>query len=238
MREWRNQARIHRRSLRLVIALLLLLLSLATLYARTVVIPTQRQCQNRMFLYSPASDHVHYQWTNFKKFYYPPSELVGPPTPEREQLWDEYVPNSIVSVPYDRISELGHVNNENWWAVAPEAGGGVAAVLAVDYQLNCLSLLHRYLYKSAYKHMFNHSQVSEHRLKAQKNLCLEVLRQELTCYADPTLYLNWRNPKSQKNAAADLGSWHKCRDYDAIRDWAWSHRIYNLHVSNVLDLTV
>jgi hypothetical protein len=45
---------------------------------------------------------------------------------------------AIVSVPYSELETFRRSGDQGWWTVAPEAGGGVAAVLAVDYQLSCL----------------------------------------------------------------------------------------------------
>ena len=71
-------------------SLLSLLVSIATHMAMRWF-PSDRFCLSQMFPYSPALDAVQYSWVNFADFYYPASVLRGPPTPEREKLWDDYV---------------------------------------------------------------------------------------------------------------------------------------------------
>src|ERR1700761_7242352 len=92
METFRTRPTTRRRWLRVGLSIIFLLSSLGV-YFISNIFPTQRQCHKQMFPYSPASDHVHYKWTNLAEIYYPPSDLLGPPSLEREKKWDEYVPS-------------------------------------------------------------------------------------------------------------------------------------------------
>ena len=76
---------------------LLFNLSLISLTLSTILfilsrhfLPTQTQCLHHMYTYSPALEAIRSSWKNFADFFYPPSILRGPSTPEREAAWDEY----------------------------------------------------------------------------------------------------------------------------------------------------
>ena len=46
--------------------------------------------------------------------------------------------DGVISVPYDKITGLTKSPEGGWWPVTPIEGGGVAAVLSVHYQTNCI----------------------------------------------------------------------------------------------------
>ena len=59
--------------------------------------------------------------------------------------------------------------------------------------------------------------------------CLEVLRLNTQCNADVgvfTFYMIEGDPL----AWPELNSWHKCRNFDRVQDWAIEHSVGNMEV--------
>jgi len=54
--------------------------------------------------------------------------------------------------------------------------------------------------------------------------CLDFLRQQLMCTADVGL-VSFVWVKSQNGPVADLSTKHRCRDFEAIRDWASERQV-------------
>lgn len=57
-------------------------------------------------------------------------------------------------------------------------------------------------------------------LRSQVNQCIEVLRRELVCNFDATLYLIANANHSSKGTVPVTGNDHICRNYPKILHWA------------------
>jgi len=58
--------------------------------------------------------------------------------------------------------------------------------------------------------------------------CLDILRQQLMCTVDVgVLGQVWFQPDESKppGAFVDFNTMHKCRNFDAIRNWAEKHQL-------------
>jgi hypothetical protein len=57
--------------------------------------------------------------------------------------------------------------------------------------------------------------------------CLDILRQQLMCTVDVgVLGQVWYQPEGKTpEAFVDFNTVHKCRNFDAIRDWAEKHQL-------------
>lgn len=49
--------------------------------------------------------------------------------------------------------------------------------------------------------------------------CIEILRQQLVCTCDPTLYL-MSELRTQEGTGPVLGNTHYCRNYDKVQEWS------------------
>jgi hypothetical protein len=59
--------------------------------------------------------------------------------------------------------------------------------------------------------------------------CLDIIRQQLMCTVDVgVLGQVWYQPPDKPwQAFVDFNTMHKCRNFDAIRDWAEKHQLPN-----------
>lgn len=60
-----------------------------------------------------------------------------------------------------------------------------------------------------------------------KDHCLEVLRKNIQCTADVGLFTFYMLP-GDPLPWPELNSWHTCRNFDAVRDWALEHSVGNM----------
>lgn len=148
----------------------------------------------------------------------------------------------------------------------PTLGGGVAAVLGIHYQTNCLvcnppplinqekailsstwrhehetdvsnplsqNLIRKYIHRDTHDYSlereFDPARTPPEKLRAQVHQCFEVLRQELTCHIDTSVYLGWPDPIQVSAFNEDNAVRHKCRSHEAIKAWAEDHRVLPLH---------
>ena len=55
--------------------------------------------------------------------------------------------------------------------------------------------------------------------------CLDLIRQQLMCQADTTMFgTMWFDKDGLTTIIPDFNHAHRCRDFDAIRDWAREHQ--------------
>ena len=67
--------------------------------------------------------------------------------------------------------------------------------------------------------------------------CLDTIRQVLMCNIDTgVLGQVWTNPKAPE-AFPDFNTQHKCKNYDAIKQWAIDHQVCMTMVRSVSDVT-
>ena len=73
--------------------------------------------------------------------------------------------------------------------------------------------------------------MKQRNIKSDDNLiahCLDILRQQLMCTVDVgVLGQVWFQPNENKppGAFVDFNTMHKCRNFDAIRNWAEKHQL-------------
>ncbi|KAL7796428.1 hypothetical protein V8C43DRAFT_321225 [Trichoderma afarasin] len=154
-------------------------------------------CTELFFPNTPALEAVEYQRENFRDHYSDRETYRGPPTPDREAAWEEFAPYGVSQIPLDSRSK----SSEH-------------AVLGVVLHLNCVKLIRQYVYMTA-----NETYV-EVALRSQVNQCIEVLRRELVCNFDATLYLIANTNHSSKGTVPVTGNDHICRNYPKILHWA------------------
>lgn len=107
--------------------------------------------------------------------------------------------------------------------VAEKHGGGYFVNVEAMHHLHCLNLVRKGLYynydyyKAQGEHAFQNEDVI---IRLHVSHCLDTIRQVLMCNADTgVLGQVWHNPEAPE-AFPDFRSHHKCKNFDAIRDWA------------------
>lgn len=53
--------------------------------------------------------------------------------------------------------------------------------------------------------------------------CIDTLRQYIMCTADTTPIFMELRPDLESGVHADFGTFHKCRDFEAMTKWADNH---------------
>jgi hypothetical protein len=107
-------------------------------------------------------------------------------------------------------------------------GGGYPGNVEGLHHLHCLNLLRQSLY---YNYDYYHAQ-GEGAFKNKDNIvrlhvshCLDILRQQLMCTVDTgVLGQVWWNPE-MPTAFVDFNTDHKCKNFEAIRQWAEEHQL-------------
>lgn len=107
-------------------------------------------------------------------------------------------------------------------------GGGFPANIEGLHHLHCLNLLRQSLY---FNYDYYHEK-GEGAFKNEDNIvkyhvthCLDIIRQQLMCQPDTGVFGQiWWNPKAPK-AFVDFNTEHKCKNYEAIRQWAEERQI-------------
>ncbi|KAJ9158178.1 Tat pathway signal sequence [Coniochaeta hoffmannii] len=106
-------------------------------------------------------------------------------------------------------------------------GGGFFVNVEGLHHLHCLNLLRKSLYFNypRYKAMGAHAFKNEDDiLQLHVTHCLDTLRQVLMCNVDTgVLGQVWFN-KDEPQAFPDFKTKHKCKDFDAIREWGEIHQ--------------
>lgn len=107
----------------------------------------------------------------------------------------------------------GSVNSTQ---LPPELGGGYMAHLEVFHQLNCVKLL---VMNSWPQYAHPDAGVETSLYRHYLNQCADLIRQKLHCDADVgVVTYNW--VKGMPNPIPNFNTKHKCRNFDAIKEWA------------------
>lgn len=211
------------------------LLSLSSLmfvsswYARTSTL----QHVKEFSAYSPAAKAVKYETVKFNATMGEGSPYVGA-SPEVDAAWH--------AISYDigdqmiTPEELGTIKMpESSLKVKHPVTGveGYRVGLEVFHQLHCINLLRQVTYKDYYMELGNGNFANgEKELQMHTDHCLEILRMNVECNADIgvfTFYMLEGDPLPWP----ELNSYHKCRNFDAIKDWALENSVGNMERPDV-----
>ncbi|KAF7505676.1 hypothetical protein GJ744_000525 [Endocarpon pusillum] len=131
-----------------------------------------------------------------------------------------------VMIPADEAAKSGLLADQV--KIADKYGGGFPANVEGLHQLHCLNLLRKSLYYN-----FDHYHAlgegafsnSDHILRHHVSHCLDIIRQQLMCTIDTgVLGQVWWN-RNWPEAYVDFNTQHKCKNFDAIRQWAEDHQL-------------
>ncbi|GAD96058.1 hypothetical protein PTT_11356 [Paecilomyces variotii No. 5] len=145
------------------------------------------------------------------------------PAPEVDVAWDALaVQNVPFIIPEDQGERYGlsksHVKRR------PEAGGGYPVYLEAMHHLHCLNLLRQTSYWN-YEYYLKEGKGpfvnSEPVIKFHAGHCLDILRQQLMCKADLSVFGQvWVR---DYGIYPDFDTKHRCKNFEAISDWV-KHR--------------
>ena len=112
--------------------------------------------------------------------------------------------------------------------INPKYGGGFPANVEGLHHLHCLNLVRQSLYFNIdyYRKQGTGAFVNaEHIVHHHVTHCLDIIRQQLMCTPDTGLLGQvWWDPSYPK-AFVDFNTEHRCKNFDAIREWARERQI-------------
>ncbi|KAF2402008.1 hypothetical protein EJ06DRAFT_474966 [Trichodelitschia bisporula] len=191
--------------------------------------PSDEACAARTSLWSPALPAVRYIEYDFANSFGQKSPYRGPPTPEREALWDELVFQHAVEIPANRVP-TNHTSSK----LRRLPSGGYAALLEVFHQLHCLNRIRQYTWLQSgnynpndedtegvhIPHDFRTNRVAN---RMHIDHCIETLRLTLMCHGDVTPVMILEDGGSVLGRRAEFSARHVCRDFRAIQRWVGGH---------------
>jgi hypothetical protein len=173
-----------------------------------------------------------------------PNVFRGPAGPETDAAWESlgvncrsstfeflfYRADSIIDrsvrVPVEQAARSGLKADQV--QINPKHGGGFPANVEGLHHLHCLNLLRQSLYynidyyRAEGKGAFvNDDMIVKHHVSH----CLDIIRQQLMCTADTGLLGQVWWDVNQPKAFVDFNTDHKCKNFDAIRQWAQERQI-------------
>ncbi|KAL9044034.1 MAG: hypothetical protein Q9214_002801 [Letrouitia sp. 1 TL-2023] len=172
---------------------------------------------------APVLDAVEYEERDWVNIFSTHSGFVGTPTSELEEKWHKLVDVPTVLIPPERIPFLNRSIEQGFVEANPPAPHGYIATVEVFHHLHCLNVVRQYATRDRYPEglvptilKYNSPAVAV----AHVDHCIEVLRTSLTCNADLTPYLWYKEPNGGDGAPReDFQATHKCKRFDRILDW-------------------
>ncbi|KAJ5370097.1 uncharacterized protein N7496_006189 [Penicillium cataractarum] len=214
------------------IALILLTIGLILAFqTRNPELDSDLECARQVSAYSPLleePDLIKYSEYDLPLYFNEKTDYRGPPTPEREVMWEKLWHQGAFEVPEDKLGIMNKSHSGRTYKhVPPEVGTGYAAQLEVLHQLHCVHMLRQWSYK---EHWLDKGLDLPGSLYGDPKLtrmhldhCIEVLRANIMCTSDVTPILIELDPKAPFGERADFRSNHKCRNFWEIRQWVIDH---------------
>ncbi|KAF2812836.1 uncharacterized protein BDZ99DRAFT_495991 [Mytilinidion resinicola] len=169
-------------------------------------------------LYSPAQDAVHYEIKKFNHgFNDDISPLQGPPSDERDKLWEDLYNFGMSAIPKSQATLL-----PNRTGPIPGLDGQYLVELDVFHQLHCLNNIRMSRYPDRYT-TISHNGIPHDFADSHVEHCIDSIRQSLMCHSDISpLVWQWSEEQNAMRMHGDVV--HTCRNFDAIREWARARR--------------
>ncbi|KAJ8060844.1 hypothetical protein OCU04_009928 [Sclerotinia nivalis] len=184
----------------------------------------EKICTDYVSQYSPVVEDLRlsYTTTAFNGSLLKPNEYRQDAGPEVDAAWDNLGINYRgVVIPAAFAARSGIETDQV--KINEKYGGGYPANLEGLKQLRCLNLLRQGLwynfdyYQKKGEGAFKNDSP---KLKLHVSHCLDLLRQQLMCTVDiGVMGQVWVHPETPE-AYVDFNTKHRCRDFDAVRDWA------------------
>lgn len=169
------------------------------------------------------------------------SEFVGY-GPEVDKAW-EHVTYDVGDqmITKDKLDHLG-LDPKSLTIKDPKTGQeGYRVGIQVFHQLHCLNLLRQETYRDYYSttggdidtdpedlrgHLgeYKHHPIIEPTLTGHPDHCIEILRNSLMCQSDTGVFA-FKYYDGYDGHWPDFSTQHTCRNFSAIRDWAFQNAV-------------
>ncbi|ESZ95791.1 tat pathway signal sequence [Sclerotinia borealis F-4128] len=181
-------------------------------------------CTDYVSQYSPVLEDLSLSYTTipFNGSLLEPNEYRQDAGPEVDAAWKNLgVDYRGIAVPAVLAAKSGLKADQV--KINEKYGGGYPANVEGLHHLHCLNLLRQGLwYNYDYYHEKGEGAFKNDIpiLKLHVSHCLDIIRQQLMCTVDiGVMGQVWVHPEAPE-AYVDFNTKHRCRDFDAVRDWA------------------
>ncbi|KAH6877071.1 hypothetical protein B0T10DRAFT_413860 [Thelonectria olida] len=188
--------------------------------------PSALLCTQELSPYSPAESAVEYHTVRYNITpAQEQTEYIGY-GPDVDKAWNHItydVGDQMIS--QDELVRLG-LDPTSLKVEDPKGGQeGYRVGIQVFHQLHCLNLLRQDSYKEEYyTHHGGDIEVQPEDLRGHLDHCIEILRVALMCQADVGVYA-FKYYDGYKGHWPDFSTLHTCRNFNAIREWAFDHAV-------------
>ncbi|KAH6991201.1 hypothetical protein BKA56DRAFT_541490 [Ilyonectria sp. MPI-CAGE-AT-0026] len=187
--------------------------------------PSVLSCTGQISPYSPAEAAVQYQTTRYNITpLLAESEYVGYGA-DVDKAWDHVtydVGDQMIS--QAELDRLG-LDPASLKIKDPKTGKeGYRVGVQAFHQLHCLNLLRQDSYRDYYSHHGGDIEVQPEDLRGHLDHCIEILRVALMCQSDTGVYA-FKYYEGFEGHWPDFSTLHTCRNFDAIRDWAFENAV-------------
>ncbi|TAQ91306.1 hypothetical protein B7494_g277 [Chlorociboria aeruginascens] len=174
--------------------------------------------------YSPAAKAIQYQTVKFNNTMGEGSPYVGK-GPDVDKAWDAIsydigdqmiseAEMDIIGMPKSHVKVKHPKTGVEGWRVG----------LEVFHQLHCVNLLRQVTYKDYYYDKSGDIAEGAEILQMHTDHCLEILRLNIQCNADIGVFTLYTLP-GDPVPWPELDSWHKCRNFDLVKEWALENSV-------------
>ncbi|KAF9554912.1 hypothetical protein CPC08DRAFT_712486 [Agrocybe pediades] len=188
----------------------------------------KQDCLRQTSLYSPAHEAVEYSIVRFNASLDFPSPYSGKPRPELEEAWDRIsTKNTLwpIRVSDDTLEQIHKFGRKSNVRYMESDGGGSMGTVEVFHQLHCLNLLRKYTYLDEYPQVKKMFAKRPKFMRSHLDHCIEIMRQNLMCNADVGI-ISYDWIAGYELPFPDFNTYHKCRNFDNILEWASEHRVH------------
>ncbi|PYH28779.1 oxidase ustYa family protein, partial [Aspergillus neoniger CBS 115656] len=190
---------------------------------------------------APANKLIKYKTVRFESGFAKKTPYMGPPTEAYDKAWEDLYNYGIIKIPQSEAAQL--VNYTMPLASEP---GMYMVELDVFHQLHCLVIppnplvrpkdrfpsesntpfSQHHIHKKAWGHDMGVNMSDPDDVEnfwTHLDHCSESIRQNLMCSSDLST-IHWLCVEEDQTWKADGRVMHTCRDFEAIRDWAFENR--------------
>jgi len=119
----------------------------------------------------------------------------------------------------------------------PRVENQVLAVPEVFVQLQCVNLIRQHLARHTDKANYDYLpsfKGGEETVMRRADQCVERLRHTLMCWSDLGTILQGleEEPGKEPRSFLDFATLHKCRNFDAVRDWTVANAVRAVKMDN------
>ncbi|RSM04100.1 hypothetical protein CEP52_007072 [Fusarium oligoseptatum] len=187
--------------------------------------PSSLGCSQAASPYSPADVVASYRMVRYNVTpTLERTEFVGY-GPKVDKAWDHITSDvGDQMITRDDLDRLG-LDPTSLTIKNPKTGKvGYRVGMQVFHQLHCLNLLRQHSFKEYYSDKGGDIEAEPEELREHLDHCIESIRTSLMCESDTGVY-TYKHFEGFKTHWPDFSTLHTCRNFDAIRDWAFENAV-------------